>query len=283
MSSFFSLHRPISLTAPLPPASSQEAFDTIFASKELKHDPWEHGNSAERRPEDVIYTLHNTIETLENAAAAPADGEGVRWEIIHESPSHNGGEGIKHLDGVPRMKSLDELVAQFKPFRVPPPPQPFPTESKTSDTEKRRLAKQAKQNQLQMKRESYTTTIIVTASTSADGQRTFKASSSPIVRINDPERESSSTIQEPGHRIRQPFLERMRRRQLLFLQQQQKKALEGGVLGGMGYVRRAPSARRRGRMWAISVKRQRKLKMKKHKYKKLMKRTRNLRRRLERA
>src|SRR5690606_28536230 len=34
-------------------------------------------------------------------------------------------------------------------------------------------------------------------------------------------------------------------------------------------------------MEAISVKRQRKLKMKKHKYKKLMKKTRNLRRRLE--
>lgn len=33
---------------------------------------------------------------------------------------------------------------------------------------------------------------------------------------------------------------------------------------------------------AISVKRQRKLKMKKHKYKKLMRKTRNLRRRLDR-
>ncbi|ESZ91335.1 hypothetical protein SBOR_8276 [Sclerotinia borealis F-4128] len=38
----------------------------------------------------------------------------------------------------------------------------------------------------------------------------------------------------------------------------------------------------RATMWAISVKRQRKLKMKKHKYKKLMRRTRNLRRRLDR-
>ena len=36
-------------------------------------------------------------------------------------------------------------------------------------------------------------------------------------------------------------------------------------------------------MYAISVKRQRRLKMKKHKYKKLMRRTRNLRRRLDRA
>jgi hypothetical protein len=41
----------------------------------------------------------------------------------------------------------------------------------------------------------------------------------------------------------------------------------GEPLGGLG-------------MEAISVKRQRKLKMKKHKYKKLMRRTRNLRRKL---
>jgi hypothetical protein len=41
-------------------------------------------------------------------------------------------------------------------------------------------------------------------------------------------------------------------------------------------------ARRRYGMYMISVKRQRKLKMKKHKYKKLMKRTRLLRRKLDR-
>lgn len=41
--------------------------------------------------------------------------------------------------------------------------------------------------------------------------------------------------------------------------------------------------RDRGEMMAISVKRQRKLKMKKHKYKKLMKRTRVLRRKLDRT
>lgn len=46
---------------------------------------------------------------------------------------------------------------------------------------------------------------------------------------------------------------------------------------------RADGARGRQGMYAISVKRQRKLKMKKKKYKKLMKRTRNLRRKLDRT
>lgn len=47
-------------------------------------------------------------------------------------------------------------------------------------------------------------------------------------------------------------------------------------------IRQMQSRMRENDMLAISVKRQRKLKMKKHKYKKLMRRTRNLRRRLDR-
>jgi len=46
------------------------------------------------------------------------------------------------------------------------------------------------------------------------------------------------------------------------------------------YIRRSPT--KRPEMVFISVKRQRKLKMKKHKYKKLMKKTRTLRRKLDR-
>jgi hypothetical protein len=48
-------------------------------------------------------------------------------------------------------------------------------------------------------------------------------------------------------------------------------------------LRREESRRRPNDMYAISVKRQRKLKMKKKKYKKLMKRTRNERRKLDRV
>ena len=59
-----------------------------------------------------------------------------------------------------------------------------------------------------------------------------------------------------------PFLERMRERHVQWEE----------------YMERS-----KGQIWrTISVKRQRKLKMKKHKYKKLMRRTRNLRRRLDR-
>jgi len=247
---------------------------------------WQNGNSAERRPEDVIYTLHNTIETLENSAANAQD-EGVRWEVIQESQSNS--DGVKHLDGAPRLKSLDELVAQFKPFKAPPPPQPFAEEQKAS--EKKRSAKQAKSTR-QPQQKSYQTTITFTDTTAADGTRIVTPHVSPLVRVPDAlsatsTQPSSHLIEESNQhhpRIRQPFLERMRRRQQLYLQGQHSKILErmGEQQQPRSMIRRAPSEKRI-KMLLISVKRQRKLKMKKHKYKKLMKRTRTLRRRLDRT
>lgn len=53
----------------------------------------------------------------------------------------------------------------------------------------------------------------------------------------------------------------------------------------IGRIRQGPQGKsmglRRRKLYAISVKRQRRLKIKKHKYKKLMRRTRTLRRKLD--
>ncbi|KAK4546919.1 hypothetical protein LTR36_001651 [Oleoguttula mirabilis] len=288
LSSFFSLHRPLSVTTTIPPPTTSEAFNNLFATQPQR-DPWENGNSAERRPEDVIYTLHNTIESLDHGANSAQD-DGVRWEVLQESQSNNH-DAIKHLDSAPMMKSLDELVAQFKPFSAPPPPQPFPDEQKAGAGEKKRAAaKQTRSSAQRPQQKSYQTTITFTDITAADGTRMVRPHVSPLVRIADPLAEDALEIhatQGPGgsppqqqQRIRQPFLERMRRRQQLYLQAQHTKILER--MGEQRAVRRAPSEKRI-KMLLISVKRQRKLKMKKHKYKKLMKRTRNLRRRLDRT
>lgn len=266
-SAFFSLHRPLSLATTIPPPSTTEAFDSIFVSRPQR-DPWENGNSAERRPEDVVYALSNLFDNLDTSASESQD-DGMRWQVISESSSH---DGVKHLDGPPRMKSLDDMVAHFKPFHAPPPPQPFTNEQKPA--EKKRAAKQPRQKR-------YATTIYLTESTGLNGQTTFTASTSPIVRIPGPEEQSA--FEEPaadGSRAR-TFRERARNaRRAYFLCQQESLAAKPSVRAP---VRRAPSAARKERMMLISVKRQRKLKMKKHKYKKLMKRTRNLRRRQDRA
>jgi hypothetical protein len=96
---------------------------------------------------------------------------------------------------------------------------------------------------------TYTAVLTIEESTDENGEVTYMAHSTPLVQ-RDP----------PATPARYPFLERMNIRQ----EQYRERREEHGIYQ------------------AISVKRQRKLKMKKHKYKKLMRRTRNLRRRLDR-
>ncbi|KAF2169885.1 hypothetical protein M409DRAFT_20299 [Zasmidium cellare ATCC 36951] len=270
VSSFFSLHRPLSLSSTIPPSATTEAFDNIFESRK-EVDPWENGNSAERRPEDVVYALGSLFDNIDGAANESQD-DGVRWEVIQESPSNQDG-AVKHLDGPPRVKSLDEQIAEFRPFKAPPPPHPFPQEEQKSGASKRKASKP--------KQQSYEMRIILTENTNSSGERTYTASSSPIIRIENPEQQSKS-IQEPAQKgqARHPFKERMQERQRAFQLRNQGKIK--AMTNAQPMIRKAPSARR-GKMLLISVKRQRKLKMKKHKYKKLMKRTRNLRRRQDRA
>lgn len=267
MSAFFSLHRPLSLGSTIPPPATDAAFESVFKT-EQQRDPWENGNSAERRPEDVIYALGPLFESMDSSAADAQD-DGLRWEILSESQSNQ--DGVRHLDGPPRMRSLDELVAQFKPFHAPPPPQPFTDDIKLVELKKR--ASKPKQKR-------YRTTIYLTESTATNGRVEYSASVSPIERMP----EEQSVTEEPALDGGKPlnFRERMQRYRTskAYLLRQQAIFSRSPLKAP---VRRAPSAARKERMLLISVKRQRKLKMKKHKYKKLMKRTRNLRRRQDRA
>ncbi|KXT10434.1 hypothetical protein AC579_7877 [Pseudocercospora musae] len=263
-SAFFSLHRPLSLGSTIPPPAPETAFESVFRTKQQR-DPWEDGNSAERRPEDVVYALGPLFENLDATTSEVQDDE-VRWEVLSESPSHQ--EGVKHLDGPPRPRSLDELVSQLRPFTIPPPPQPFTEHLKQSEQKKR--ASKPKQKR-------YKTTIYLTESTTTNGRVEYSASVSPIERVPDaveepvPEARKQSTFRERSQRYRTSKAYLLRQQSMLSSPPTKTP------------IRRAPIAARKERMLLISVKRQRKLKMKKHKYKKLMKRTRNLRRRQDRA
>lgn len=285
MSSFFSLHRPLSLTTTIPPPSTPATFDSIFVSQKQR-DPWENGNSAERRPEDVVYALRHLFEDMNTRSSGQqAEEDGVRWEVIQDSSaSMSEANGVKHLDGSPRLKTLEEMVAQFRPFEAPPPPQPFPEHQlKTA------AATEKKQRTSKPKQTRYATTMLITESTSESGQTTYTASTSPFVRI--PEGQESVTPAIEGYPLAQQqqqqgrsgFRERMYRNQRAFLQRRQQQHERRASSSKPAFIRNAPSAARLNRMLLISVKRQRKLKMKKHKYKKLMRRTRNLRRRQDRT
>ena len=240
MSSFFSLHRPLSLDTAIPPAVGMRAFNTIFEPK-----------SKQKANQDVIFTLSNAIDGLESQQK----DSGLRWEIIQESSSNS---DVKHLDGVPRSRSLEELVAQLKPFTAPPPPAPVNIE------QQQRKARAAPAPTVSQKH--FKTTITVTENKRSDGVTFYTASATPP--------EPAAIKDAPSSASRTPFKDRLRSRQLDFMEKElEQHKSDITILEGENA---------KGDMHAISVKRQRKLKMKKHKYKKLMKRTRNLRRRLDR-
>jgi len=189
-----------------------------------------------------IETLSGSIETLE--AALRAQGQTVPGDVA---------EDVHHLDGPPKI-SIDELIAKFVPFHPPPAPVPLgqSVEAKLSSKV------QEKVSAAPVTQRAWSTEVVVTESVDAVGNRTYSTSTSPMVEVSVPAAEKSQEIEDV--QIRQPFLERMKKRQNT----------------------RYRDVEKRPDMLAISVKRQRKLKMKKHKYKKLMKRTRLLRRKLDR-
>ena len=172
------------------------------------------------------------------------------------------------MDGQQRTKSIEEIVASLKPFSTPPPPLPI-DEAKQAKKQARKsaLQLQSQAHNEQQQDRTFKTTLFLSETTGSDGAKYYTAQATPVVQIPN----AVHDISEPQHGLteireqRQPFLDRMRQRQWRYMEYREDR------------VQRQEDER-----LAISVKRQRKLKMKKHKYKKLMKRTRNLRRRLDR-
>jgi Mitochondrial domain of unknown function (DUF1713) len=158
---------------------------------------------------------------------------------------------------IPKDVSTIKLLEDLRPFSPPPVPE-------VSEKQLRSSRRVSRSKQSTSRPKQWKATIILTEYTTPSGEKAFVASGTPLERVPPPatgplqsvvvEEPESPTL--PGSPLQQqPILHRMRLRRMI------RPTLN------------AP-------MMAISVKRQRKLKMKKKKYKKLMKRTRNLRRKL---
>jgi len=242
LASIFSQHRPVSITTPLPSATTEETFNSIFeATTDAKH-----------KSNDVLLTLGSVVERLDQASQARQSGD-LSWNILQESPN---GE-VTHLDG----SNGQAFLAKYPPFTPPPAPSAFDPAAQSQKMQQRpkRESRKRQPKATTPQTKTWSTTVVVTEYTNQDGTKSWSAETTPIVRALEVAQEVAEPEQQPKVQIQQPFLQRMRLRHI-----QTIKQYKGG------------------RMLAISVKRQRKLKMKKHKYKKLMRRTRNLRRRLDR-
>ncbi|KAI1760534.1 hypothetical protein GGR53DRAFT_523014 [Hypoxylon sp. FL1150] len=228
LSTFFSLHRPMSVTHSFPKTISDDAFAQIFAAR-----------TKGSKYNDVMSTLSRTVEDLEDPMqnlSLDAQQSGETITDANGEPMHK--IDVKHPDGSQSSVyvQLNAMSGQFLPFRPPPLPQPESAVAPETGAEE----------ELPHHR-IYKAMFTLEETTDKNGQVRIVAHSPQVVE------------EAPAPRT---FLERMAQRQI---------RLHEEVRG------QSPG------MIAISVRRQRKLKMKKKKYKKLMKRTRTIRRKLDRV
>ncbi|EER43755.1 DUF1713 domain-containing protein [Histoplasma capsulatum var. duboisii H88] len=266
VASFFSTHRPISVTTSVPSNSNPDAFDAIFSSKK----------SSKPRPNDVIYTLSSVVNSIEGVlpntqSNHPVGNNNLGNAISQGSAKTVDSDHFSNPDDLPMDDlriSIQDFAKKLRPFNPPPPPVPmesFGEQDATLEAETTEAAESELQEDV--KEQSYSTLLTITESTHGDGRKTYEAHSSPLVRIDNKDAPSSSVyegekvIQDQGglFSISEPEMNRHRQQH------------------------RVPHSMGRKVYYAISVKRQRKLKMKKHKHKKLMRRTRTLRRKLDKA
>lgn len=232
VASFFSIHRPISVTTTVPPTSSAEAFDAIFSKRHLKNEP-----------EDVIFTLSSTVQSMENTAQGMSESD----DQLQRSFTSDANGELQMLDGPEAKMSVEEFTRRLRPFHPPPPPVPMDVNNNSSSETMESAEAENHQDT------TYSTVLTIRESRHADGRKTYEAHTGPFVRdeMDAPGVQDGAAIDAPT-----------------------------GSTSGMTYVERL---RHNRSMHAISTRRRRKVKMKKHKFKKLMRRTRTLRRKLDKA
>lgn len=293
LSAFFALHRPMSVHAFLPQPSSTEAVNSIFAP--TKRSSGKPGSS------EVMYTLASALQSLEGninqQQQNPQDNTQQqtpeRTDITVALTQHHNQQSNptdqnqpQHLDGQPSQTNMrvpsgvqlmiQEVARRFRPYNTPPAPVPMSDveiDAREAESAAAEMAEEMQAEALekqieaqdQEKKPSDTPQVVLTLQQDGDLQsRKFFTHQAPKIRIEDPE-----NIQSVQRRLEE------------FEKAQNAEDAPSLYRRQRNYPAQRERQWRRQKIYAISVKRQRRLKMKKHKYKKLMKKTRNLRRRMD--
>ncbi|KAB5549912.1 hypothetical protein GE09DRAFT_1241661 [Coniochaeta sp. 2T2.1] len=233
LSTFFSLHRPISVTHTFPKTVSDDAFASIFtpsSPSQVIADVTSRLSAAVQDLEDPMgkMSLNNSSHEDENAT-----------RIDFKLP--DGSESAVYVQ-------LNSMSGQFLPFSPPPVPGAQRGGSAASAAIQ---AAEDMEGDMPSHR-VYKAILTIEETTDENGQVKVVAHSPQLIEEGSEEADAA---------VPRTFLERMALRQLRYDEARGRRLEE---------------------MHAISVKRQKKLKMKKKKYKKLMRRTRNERRKLDR-
>ncbi|KAK0748299.1 hypothetical protein B0T21DRAFT_323878 [Apiosordaria backusii] len=252
LSTFFALHRPISVTQLLPKTVTEDAFAEIFNTRSPRH-----------RVSDVLSTLSQTVHDLEEPLSSMNNeantGDKQQQQMQQDmQEAEDGFVRLKRADGSGTNVyfQLNSMAGQFLPYAPPPAPEPMAADGAV-DALVDELAGASLESSMNEEPQTrvYKAMVTIEETVEADGQYKVVAHSPELI----------DNVEQTGDNLAgaQPrtFLERMALRQLKY---DESRRLHDRT------------------MQAISVKRQRKLKMKKKKYKKLQKRTRNERRKLDR-
>ncbi|KAG8159878.1 hypothetical protein KVR01_010515 [Diaporthe batatas] len=252
LSSFFSLHRPISVTHSLPRIVTDDAFAAIFTQR-----------ARAARTSEVMSTISRTVQGIEQPMAALSIESDVNSHGPEsESGSHKPDAMYGDSPEVAVSVQVNSMSGSFLPFCPPPLPQPH-SATATGASEGKGPAAAASEEDQQTQTRVYRAVFTIEESTDAQGDVKILAHSPEL--IDEPQQEGSGGAWAPAAAPEpRTFLERMALRQMRYedSREQQQHVRDSSIL-------------------AISVKRQRKLKMKKKKYKKLQKRLRHEKRKLD--
>ncbi len=258
----------------------------------------------------MIYTLASVVQNLDSNIAQSQSqphtqnqqqGQQDRSDLISALTQHNSSNSSnssepQHLDGASQQSlplrvpngvklAIQQIARQFRPFNPPPPPQPISDaqiEAKEAENAAAAEAAEAEEIQAQQLEEQIAR---------QDAPQRLRHA---IINVHERKRQRQANrfftphtaeIENPAY---PSLLHRIEERgedngmhydpnaSITNLEEPRRRP---------GRIRQGPQGKsvgsRRRKLYAISVKRQRRLKMKKHKYKKLMRRTRTLRRKLD--
>jgi hypothetical protein len=238
----------MSVNASVPMSAEASTFDSIFSSR----------RKAGSKSSEVISTLSSVVNGLETGLSTQI-GAKQGPERTNEVSAIIPLEQFEDEQSQQDFQSSDSplpfpshiLSGEYRPFNPPPVPSP------AKDGELPELKKPERPRKF--RRRTYSAVFTVYESTNASGDKTYLASTSPIVA------EEMDDSEIPANTLNHY------RTELDRLERQQSQVSDITNAPGEGG----------SDMFALSVKRQRKLKMKKHKFKKLMRKTRTLRRKLD--
>ncbi|KAI0539747.1 hypothetical protein GGR58DRAFT_210732 [Xylaria digitata] len=258
LATFFSLHRPISVTHSFPKTITDDAFAQIFAQR-----------TKSSTYNKVVSTLARTVDQLEQpmqklSIASQHATDASTSHDMNSDPTQQISVKLGDVSDSSVYVQLDHMSGQFLPFNPPPIPQPHKALSAsdaaaaaTAEPENTEIAQSEQTTAVQQEPETRIYKAVFTLEETIDENGNSRITAHTPQLIESDAGNARFDVSNPPR----SFLERMALREI------KREQVRGQA----------------SRMLAISVKRQRKLKMKKQKYKKLMRRTRNERRKLDRV